>query len=95
MNKLTADYYFTKLSKIDGEYDKHDIVKKLKMDVHPSDMTLGDNIDVFISKYEFPPDMKPKEHDLLFLTDPIRFYEVTHVDDSIDLYIINLNTYKY
>lgn len=88
------DYYFTKPSNRIGEYETRDAYKKLKMEAQPSDILLGDNIDVFISKKEFSEENKPGIGDMVFFTDKMRFYESSSVDDYGDSWIIGLNLIK-
>ena len=94
MTRMIVDYYFTKPSNRVGEYETHDIVHKLKMDALPSDPNFGNNIDIFISKKEFPSNTPPSSNDLLFFTDKMKFYEAKTIDDGGDYYIIGVDIYK-
>jgi hypothetical protein len=86
-----VDYYFTKLS---SDVSFVEIVKKLKMTAYPSDSSLGDDLDIFVLKKEFPKEYPPSQDDLIFFTDEKKFYQSKKIEDAGDYWIINLNTYK-
>ncbi len=94
-NRLMVDYYFTKKSDRTGDYDNYDIVNKTKMKAYSSDgSTLGDNIDVFLHKNDFPSGTNPSHHDMVFFTNEKRFYEANNFEDAGDFYIVNVSIIK-
>lgn len=90
-SNFLVDYYFTKRSERNYDYD---IVEKIKIRACCSDSSLGESIDVFIPKSDMPKERKPQSHDMIFFTNEKRFYEAVSVDDIGDVYLINVNTIK-
>jgi hypothetical protein len=64
------------------------------MNAQPSDNTLGDNIDVFLPKSDFPKGSPPSKRDMVFFTNEMRFYSVSKVLDAGDFYIVEVEKYK-
>lgn len=94
-NNFIVDYYFTKKSTIPGDYDTYRIVDKIKMKASSSDGgKLGDNIDVFLNKKDFPDGITPNSHDMVFFYNEKRFYNAIEWEEAGDCYVINLNIYK-
>jgi len=94
-NRFMVDYYFTKKSDRNGDYDIHDIVDKTVMKAYsPDGSTLGDNIDVFLHKNDFPKDVNPSHHDMVFFTKEKRFYEANNFEDAGDFFIVNVSIIK-
>jgi hypothetical protein len=88
------DYYLTKRSEEENR-DEYDIIDKIKIKGYSSDgENLGDNIDVFIPKKEFPKGKTPQKHDLVFFTSQKRFYEALGYEDAGEFFIINVNPCK-
>lgn len=92
-NNYTVDYYFTKKSEKIGEYDKYDVIEKSKIPVQSSNDSLGDKLDIFISKSYFI-DVKPTPRDLIFFTKESRFYQSVKIEEDSEFYIINVENYK-
>ena len=92
--RFIIDYYFTKPSEKAGDYS-HDIVDKVKMSVYSSDgRELGEDIDVFIAKSEFPKNTSPSPHNLILFTEEKKFYEACDYQDAGDFFIISVNKCK-
>jgi hypothetical protein len=89
-NMFTIDYYSTKRSELGYEYD---IVDKFKIRAYSSDGTLlGDDIDVFLYKKDFPSKITPTEHDLIFFLDRKKFFQVKRFEsDGGDFFIVGVN----
>jgi len=93
-NKFLVDYYSTKKSNNGYEYD---ITDKFKVNAYSSDgTTLGDNIDIFLHRKDFPSSVRPNKHDMLFLLDKKKFYQVTknYNDEVGDFFIVNVKPCK-
>lgn len=93
-NNYLVDYYFTKRSDKVGDYDTYDTINKYKMTATPSSDNFGNKMDVFIPKKDFPQNMKPSSHDMVFFTEDKKFYETCGFEDAGDFYIIEVTIYK-
>jgi hypothetical protein len=101
-NRFLVDYYLTKkadvakvIENISLDSERYDIVEKVKMNAYASDGTeLGDNIDVFIPKNNFPKGKTPRKHDMVFFTNEKRFYTALGFEDGGEFFIISVNKCK-
>jgi len=92
-NRFNVDYYITEKSKNPTDYDTYDIIDKLKVNAISSSGTLDENFDIFIRKADFPVNKMPREHDMAFFIEELKFYKVKSSEDAGDFYIVNI--YKY